>query len=56
LELIAKGLANKEIASVLNLAEPTVKWHVRSILEKLGVEQRTEAVTIALQRGLVRLD
>ncbi len=54
--LIVKGNSNKEIGGKLNLAENTVKNHVKMILEKLGVSDRTQAVTTALQRGLARLD
>lgn len=54
--LIVKGNSNKEIGSRLDLAENTVKNHVKMILEKLGVSDRTQAVTTALQRGLARLD
>lgn len=53
--LIVKGQANKEIAATLGLAENTVKNHVKMILEKLRVADRTQAATTALQRGLVRL-
>jgi len=56
LRLVAKGLGNKEIASVLNIAEVTVKLHVSHVLEKLGVRDRTEAATAALQRGIISLD
>ncbi|MGO9240221.1 MAG: response regulator [Bryobacteraceae bacterium] len=55
LELIVKGLANKQIAYVLNIAEHTVKNHVKSILVKLGVDDRTQAATAAIQRGIVYL-
>jgi two-component system NarL family response regulator len=54
LELIVPGLSNKQIAVALNIAEYTVKNHVRSILSKLGAEDRTQAAVIAIQRGLVR--
>ena len=54
--LIVKGNSNKEIGGRLSLAENTVKNHVKMILEKLGVSDRTQAVTTALQRGLARLD
>jgi LuxR family maltose regulon positive regulatory protein len=47
LELVAQGLANKEIARALFISEPTVKVHIRHILEKLGVRTRTEAAVIA---------
>lgn len=55
LELIVKGLANKQIAYTLNIAEHTVKNHVKSILSKLDVEDRTQAATAAIQRGIVHL-
>jgi DNA-binding NarL/FixJ family response regulator len=55
LRLIAVGNANKEIASRLSLTEETVKGHVRNILAKLGVNDRTHAVTIGLRRGIIDL-
>ena len=55
LTLIVKGMSNKQIAATLNIAEHTVKNHVKSILSKLGVEDRTQAATSALQRGIVHL-
>ncbi len=55
LSLVAGGMANKQIAAELNLAEVTVKVHVSRILEKLGVPDRTRASTLAIERGLVRL-
>lgn len=55
LELVALGLANKGIASRLNISEHTVKFHVAAILAKLGAGSRTEAVHIAARRGLVSL-
>lgn len=54
--LIVKGQSNKEIGATLGLAENTVKNHVKMILEKLGVSDRTQAATTALQRGLARLE
>lgn len=56
LHWIVKGQSNKEIAATLGLAENTVKNHVKMILEKLDVADRTQAATTALQRGLARLD
>jgi two-component system, NarL family, response regulator YdfI len=53
LQKIANGLANKEIAVRLNISEHTVKFHVASILGKLGASSRTEAVTIGMRRGLI---
>jgi DNA-binding NarL/FixJ family response regulator len=55
LSLMASGKRNKEIASDLSIAEDTVKMHVRNILSKLQVNDRTEAVTIALRRGIIHL-
>lgn len=55
LRLITRGMANKQIAGELFITEHTVKFHIRSILGKLGAANRTEAVTLALQRGLVSL-
>ena len=56
LRMVAKGLGNKEIASELNIAEVTVKLHVSHVLEKLSVKDRTQAATVALQRGIISLD
>jgi DNA-binding NarL/FixJ family response regulator len=55
LQLLAKGRANKEIADVLNISEYTVKGYLKNILGKLHVADRTEAVTAALQRGIIHL-
>jgi DNA-binding NarL/FixJ family response regulator len=55
LKELAKGLQNKEIAAELYITERTVKFHVSSILGKLGAGNRTEAVTIAAQNGLIVL-
>jgi DNA-binding NarL/FixJ family response regulator len=55
LRLVMGGKRNKEIAGALDISEGTVKIHVSSILTKLGVSDRTEAVTAALQRGIVQL-
>jgi NarL family two-component system response regulator LiaR len=53
LRLMARGLANKQIARELGIAETTVKWHVQGILAKLGVESRTQAALHAMRVGLV---
>jgi len=55
LELVALGRTNKEIARILHLSEATVKTHLVHSFSKLGVEARTEAVTVALDRGIIRL-
>jgi len=55
LRLVADGLPNKSIALALGISEHTVKFHVGSILAKLGAASRTEAVTTAIRRGLVPL-
>lgn len=55
LELIVRGLANKQIAYALSIAEHTVKNHVKNILSKLGVQDRTQAATAAIQRGIIHL-
>lgn len=56
LRLVVAGQGNKEISARLRIAEGTVKAHVNRILHKLGVATRTEAVTAALRRGIVRLE
>jgi len=55
LQLLVKGLANKQIADLLNITEHTVKDHLKSVFGKLQVEDRTEAVTAAIQRGIIHL-
>jgi len=55
LQMLSAGLANKEIASRLAISDHTVKFHVASILGKLGVSTRTEAVSAGIRRGLVML-
>ena len=52
---LARGLANKEIADTLKISEYTAKDHLKSILAKLRVADRTQAVTVALQRGIIHL-
>jgi DNA-binding NarL/FixJ family response regulator len=55
LQQIVAGKSNKEIGSHLNISEATVKSHINNILSKLGVTDRTQAATTALQRGIVHL-
>lgn len=55
LPFVVKGLTNKDIANILKFTEFTAKAHVRSLLAKLGAADRTELVSIAVQRGLVHL-
>jgi two-component system NarL family response regulator len=55
LALIVKGNSNKEIAAALTISEATVKTHINNILSKLGASDRTQAATMALQRGIIHL-
>jgi two-component system, NarL family, response regulator len=55
LTLIVKGLANREIASILQASEGTIRIHVSNILSKMGVADRTEAAVQAIERGIVPL-
>ncbi len=56
LRLAARGLRNRDIARVIGRTEETVKVHLKHVMSKLGVADRTEAVTVALQRGIIHLD
>ena len=56
LDLIFKGRSNREIADRLSIGEGTVRIHVSNVLLKLGVKRRTEAVAVALKRGLLRAE
>ena len=56
LRLVSRGRTNKEIAVAMFISEETVKSHVKGLFQKLGVHDRAEAVGIALQRGLLRLE
>jgi DNA-binding NarL/FixJ family response regulator len=53
LNLIVKGMSNRQIAETLGITEPTVKWHVNILLSRLNVSDRTQAAVAALQRGIV---
>jgi DNA-binding NarL/FixJ family response regulator len=56
LELVAKGLSNKDVALVIGRTDETVKIHLKNVFTKLDVADRTEAVTVALSRGLIHLE
>ena len=56
LRFVMKGFANKQIAEELKITEATVKAHVSRAMEKLGVPDRTRAVTVAIERGILRLE
>ncbi len=56
LALVAKGLSNKEIGAALDVAEGTIKVHLKNILAKLGVSDRTQAILVAVKRGIIRLE
>jgi DNA-binding NarL/FixJ family response regulator len=55
LELVARGLSNKQIAYALDITDTTAKNHVQHILQKLGAQDRTQAATAAIQRGIIHL-
>ena len=55
LTVVATGARNKEIAVTLGITEDTVKMHIKSIISKLGAEDRTGAVTTAIKRGVIHL-
>jgi DNA-binding NarL/FixJ family response regulator len=56
LELVARGLSNKRVARAIGRTDETVKLHLKSVFAKLNVADRTEAVTVAITRGLIHLD
>lgn len=53
LELLAKGKSNGDISAILNIRERTVKFHINSIMRKLNAHNRTHAVVIAMQGGII---
>ena len=55
LRLMARGHRNKQVATLLNISEHTVKFHISSVMAKLGARTRTEAVTIGVTRGLIAI-
>jgi two-component system NarL family response regulator len=56
LKLVARGLSNKAIAGELDTATGTIKMHLQNILRKLGISDRTKAVTVAFERGILHMD
>ena len=56
LELASKGLTNREIAEALGLREETSKWHLKNIMQKLEVTDRTEATRVAVERGILHVE
>jgi DNA-binding NarL/FixJ family response regulator len=56
LQLVARGLSNRDVAGVIGRTDETVKVHLKNIFAKLGVADRTEAVTLGLSRGILHLD
>jgi two-component system NarL family response regulator len=54
-ELLAKGMRNKEIAATLDMSETTVQVHLRNVFKKLGVGERTGAIAVAVRRGLIHI-
>jgi NarL family two-component system response regulator YdfI len=55
LRMLAEGLGNREMASRLGISDHTVKFHISSILDKLGASTRTEAVTMGIRMGIILL-
>jgi DNA-binding NarL/FixJ family response regulator len=56
LTAVARGLSNRQVARALHVSEATIKTHLLHVFAKLGVDDRTAAVTVALERGIIRLD
>lgn len=56
LELVSKGLSNREIATALGCSESTAKWHLKNIMQKLEVTDRTEATRAAVERGILHVE
>lgn len=56
LELVSKGLSNREIAATLGCSETTAKWHLKNIMAKLDVTDRTEATRVAVERGILHVE
>lgn len=56
LELVSKGLSNREIAAALGCSETTAKWHLKNIMSKLDGTDRTEATRAAVERGILHVE
>ena len=56
LELVSKGLTNREIGAALGCSETTAKWHLKNIMQKLEVTDRTEATRVAVERGILHVE
>ena len=56
LELVSKGLSNREIGHALGCSETTAKWHLKNIMQKLEVTDRTEATRVAVERGILHVE
>lgn len=56
LELVSKGLSNREIAATLGCSETTAKWHLKNVMQKLDVTDRTEATRAAVERGILHVE
>lgn len=56
LELVSKGLSNREIGAALGCSEATAKWHLKNIMQKLEVTDRTEATRVAVERGILHVE
>jgi DNA-binding NarL/FixJ family response regulator len=56
LALVSKGLTNREIGTALGCSETTAKWHLKNVMQKLGVTDRTEATRVAVERGILHVE
>jgi len=56
LELVSKGLSNREVGKTIGCSETTAKWHLKNIMQKLDVTDRTEATRVAVERGILHVE
>ena len=56
LELVSKGLSNREVGKTIGCSETTAKWHLKNIMQKLEVTDRTEATRVAVERGILHVE